>query len=193
MGKNLQRTVGLRRLAIVLVVSALLALVGASPLFTLAKATVATATDILANYLTGQLSYSTADKLFLSANHHFLQGNYTKTIDKFEELIRKHPDQLNYEKIRQIHAMLGLSYEQTGQNEKKLQTYEQLMTVDPAYAHFLKGAAFDSEGRFSHAKREFELALETATIEKPLDESSSQIIHYTLERYSHEKPGKREP
>lgn len=173
-----------RRSVLVLAIAVILCVIGMSPFYTLFSTAVGSATDVLMNRLINQLSVNNVERLLLSADHYFQQRKYAKAVTAYETLISNYSGQLNQEQLRHVYGLLGLSYAQTAQDAKKLQLYERMANFDPTYAHFLKGLAFDDQGRFDRARDEFELALKASDNGAPLDESSSRIIRETLERYS---------
>ncbi len=181
-GRKSERKERSRRRIVVTLLIVSVFFIGLSPFLAPIRVMLETSTTMLANRVFSQLASSAAEKLLFSADYHFSQEHYRKTIELCDKLIVTYEHQLTPERRRRVHAMLGLAYGEIGQRDKELQVYERMIPLDPAYAHFLKGVALEDRGDFRQAKSELNLALEAERTSLPLDETSHRLTQTTLEK-----------
>ncbi|MCE5323545.1 tetratricopeptide repeat protein [bacterium] len=100
----------------------------------------------------------------------FKSGQLDDAIPAFENIALKFPDD------PQIHSYLGMAYCKIGEKEKCIASFEKsLLLLKSARAHYNLGIAYDSAGRQSEAKDQFQKALDYDPSYSPAREAIRQI------------------
>lgn len=112
------------------------------------------------------------------------QGNFEKSIEEAQKLIKAYPKEAKY------YGMLGEIYQEKGQGEKALAAYNELLKVDPenAYVHLSLADYYRSQKQNDKAFEEIKIAFRSKELD--IDTKVKILLSYysITETYTELKP-----